>query len=256
MIEHISIVIITKNVEETLAKTLDSVTEFSNVVLWDNGSEDASLQIAANYPNVDVHQGEFIGFGPSKNLACSLAKNAWVFSLDADESLSPELVTSLRSWPTDNEQAVGEVLRENHFMGRAVRHGGWGNDRLIRLFHFGQHQFDDAKVHEKVALSEQSQTHALAGHIEHQAARSLGEFLQKVDRYSEIRRQSRQKTYPAGIIFLKAFFAFFRSFVLKRGFLAGWRGLVIAWSNANGVFFKYMKVLADQKTARDARHRD
>lgn len=75
---------------------------------------------------------------------------------------------------------------------------------------------------------------------------NIGQFLIKIDRYSEIRRQTRKKTFHPFVIVLRSLFAFFRSYVLKGGFLAGWRGLVIAWSESNGVFYKYMMVYADR----------
>ena len=79
----------------------------------------------------------------------------------------------------------------------------------------------------------------------------VSQFLQKIDRYTEIRRESKGRTYPAWIVVIKSAFAFLRSYVLQLGFLAGWRGLVIAWSNANGVFYKYIKLLADRRVSRE-----
>lgn len=251
MIDHISIVIITRNAAQTLAATLSSVSRFANVVVWDNGSDDGTLELAAEHANVDVHHASFLGFGPSKNAACDLARNDWVFSLDADECLDDELIAALATWTPDDHARVGQILRENHFMGRAVRHGGWGHDRLVRLFHRKVHRFNDAQVHEKVALTDSVKVVRLPGRVVHAAVRHVGQFLQKIDRYTEIRRESSQKTYPTAVIVIKSAFAFFRSYVLQRGFLAGWRGLIIAWSNANGVFYKYIKILADQRVQRE-----
>ena len=251
MIEHISIVIITRNAAATLGATLHSVRHFANVVIWDNGSTDDTLELATAHNNVDLHTGTFIGFGPSKNAACDLARNDWVFSLDADESLDEKLIDALRVWPPDDPNAVGEALRENHFMGRPVRRGGWGNDQLVRLFHRGHHRFNAAHVHEKVQLENTTRTVQLPGKIEHAAVRHVGQFLEKINRYTEIRRETATRTYPMPVIVIKALYAFVRSYFLKAGFLAGWRGVVIAWSNANGVFYKYTKIFADQRTARE-----
>lgn len=251
MIDHLSIAIITRNAADTLAATLDSVTDFAHVVVWDNDSTDGTKELAARYPNVTVVVADFLGFGPSKNAAADCAVTDWVFSLDADECLDLALVTALRDWSTNDKMAVGEVLRENQFMGRTVRRGGWGDDRLVRLFHRKHHRFNDAAVHEKVMTNHNTNVVRLPGTVRHAAVRHLGQFLQKVDRYTEIRRETQARTYPAPIIVIKAAFAFFRSYVLQLGLLAGWRGLAIAWSNANGVFYKYMKILADQRVARE-----
>lgn len=251
MIDHISIVIITRNAADTLAATLDSVTDFAQVVVWDNDSDDGTRELARAYPNVTLVIAEFLGFGPSKNAASNCAQTDWVFSLDADERLDDALVTALRDWTGDDPKAVGEILRENQFMGRTIRRGGWGDDRLVRLFHRKHHRFTDAAVHEKVETTQDTRLVRLPGTVHHAAVRELGSFLQKVDRYTEIRRQTQSRTYPAPVIVAKAAFAFFRSYVLELGILAGWRGLAIAWSNANGVFYKYMKILADQRVARE-----
>ncbi|MEO1575111.1 MAG: glycosyltransferase, partial [Pseudomonadota bacterium] len=73
MIDHISIVIITRNAAETLSATLDSVTDFANVVVWDNDSDDGTRELARAYPNVTLVIAEFLGFGPSKNAAADCA---------------------------------------------------------------------------------------------------------------------------------------------------------------------------------------
>ncbi len=249
MIDHISIVIITRNAAHTLPATLDSVRAFANVVVWDNGSTDDTKAIATAYPNVTWVDAMFIGFGPSKNAAADCAHNDWVFSLDADETLSPELVDALRCVQPATNNIVGLVLRTNQMMGRIVRRGGWGDDHLVRLFHRRTHRFTDAAVHEKVAETDATERVVLSGTVNHNAVQQLSQFLEKTDRYTELRRQSQTRTYPAPVIVLKAGFAFFRSYVLQLGVLAGWRGLVIAWSEADGVFYKYMKILADRRHA-------
>ena len=91
MLDKVSVVIITRNAAATLAETLESASGFDEVVVYDNGSDDATMEIAKAYENVSLHQGEFLGFGPTKNHAVSLARNDWVLSLDADEEISPQL---------------------------------------------------------------------------------------------------------------------------------------------------------------------
>jgi glycosyltransferase involved in cell wall biosynthesis len=244
MIENISIVIITRDAAETLQQTLESVQQFAEVVVYDNGSTDATLDIASRYPNVKLHCGEFFGFGPTKNHALGLAKNDWVLSLDSDEALSPELVEELSGLNLDSPELAYQVLRDNYFMGKLVRRGGWGDDWLVRLFHRTYHRFDDSLVHEKVVLPKNSQALRLAAPISHSAVNRLSDFLDKINRYSELRMEVSRKTYHPAVILLRSVFAFLKSYVIKRGFLEGWRGLVIAVANANGVFFKYMKIYA------------
>ncbi len=239
----VSVVIITRNAAATLQNTLDAVQCFENVVIYDNGSSDDTLRIAASYPNVSLHQGDFLGFGPTKNHAVSLAKHDWILSLDADEAPSSELIASISAWvngasPSD----LGEILRENWMMGRPVHYSGWGNDWLIRLFDRRGHNFNNAMVHEAISVSSLSRVQRLSGTIKHTAVTDLSQFLEKINRYSTIRAESgKLKRYSVPVIFCKALFAFLRTYLFQHGWRDGWRGLVIAVSNANGVFWKYMK---------------
>lgn len=247
----ISAVMITRDAEATIEPALRSLAGFPEVIVYDNGSTDRTLEIARRFANVAIRQGAFLGFGPTKNHAASLASYDWIFSIDSDERVSPELMASIRTADLSAPIAGYEVLRRNFFMGRAVSHGGWGGDWLLRLYHRGQAAFTDALVHEKVRIEGQGGTGRLNGCLEHEAAGDLGSFLVKVNRYSELRRSESRAILPAPVIFLRAVWAFWRTYLLRLGFLDGWRGLVIAWSNANGVFFKYMKVYADHAVARE-----
>lgn len=246
MLDQISVVIITRNAAATLSDTLKSTERFSEVLVYDNGSDDATKQIAQAHENVSLREGEFMGFGPTKNHAVSIARHDWVLSLDADEVLSPQLIEFLETWEPGGDNTVGVIRRDNYFMGKLVDKGGWGSDWLLRLFNRNKHGFNDNAVHESVPLTTDSESVKIPCPIQHNAVQNIGQFLIKIDRYSEIRRQTKSKTFHPLVIVLRSLFAFVRSYVLKGGFLAGWRGLVIAWSNSNGVFFKYMKVYADQ----------
>ena len=246
MLDQISVVIITRDAAATLVDTLESTRGFAEVVVYDNGSDDATIDIAQAYENVSVHEGDFMGFGPTKNHAVSLAKNDWVLSLDADEEVSSELAQYLEQWKPGSDDCVGVIRRDNYMMGKLVDKGGWGADWLVRLFNRNVHRFNDNAVHESVQLSATSVQERIPSPIRHNAIQHLGQFLQKTDKYSEIRRQTSSKTMHPALIVLRSLFAFFRSYIIRGGVLAGWRGLVIAWSESNGVFFKYMKIYADQ----------
>ncbi|MGH8378060.1 MAG: glycosyltransferase, partial [Gammaproteobacteria bacterium] len=92
---RISVVLMVRDAAATLAATLESVRGFDEVLVYDNGSGDDTLAIAARYPNVKMHKGIFSGFGPTRNAAAALARHDWIFSLDADEVVEPALMASL-----------------------------------------------------------------------------------------------------------------------------------------------------------------
>jgi len=245
-LEYISVVIIARDAAETIGETLESVRAFGQVIVYDNGSTDGTQDVARRFENVRLVEGPFKGFGPTKNLAAGLADHDWIFSLDADEAVSEQLLVSIRGAELSDARVAFEICRLNYFMGLPVERGGWERDWLVRLYHRGSHQLSEAMVHENVDVHPDSRVIRLQGVIEHQAVREIGQFLQKIDLYTELRRESSTRTYPTGVIMVRAMWAFFRSYVIKLGFLAGWRGLVIAVSNFNGVFYKYMKIYADK----------
>ena len=251
-IESISVVIIARDAAETIAKTLESVRPFGQVVVYDNGSTDGTQEIARRFENVKLVEGPFKGFGPTKNLAAGFADRDWVLSLDADEAVNDELLAGIRALDLGDARAAFEVCRLNYFMDRPVERGGWGRDWLVRLYHRQHHRLSEAMVHEKVELNEETRLMRVReGVIEHRAVREIGQFLKKIDYYGELRRRNSSRTYPTGIIMIRAMWAFFRSYVIKLGFLAGWRGLVIAVSDFNGVFYRYMMIYADKAVRKE-----
>lgn len=241
MIENVSVVLITKDVEHCIEKALDSLSVFQEVIIYDNGSTDRTLEIVNSYNNVRCIQGEFSGFGPTKRKAVSYASCDWVLSLDADEGVSSELIESLSTFNYTDPNAVGVIWRHNYFLGKRVKHSGWGNDWLIRLFNRQRHNFNEAMVHENVELSSTSRRQRLDGVIVHDAVVDVGQMLEKVARYSSIRASTQRKCYSIPVIVLKSMFAFFRTYILRLGILDGKAGLVISISNANGVFWKNIK---------------
>jgi len=247
-LNDIAAAIITRDAAETLQKTLDSLRDFPEVVVYDNGSSDKTESIAKRYSNVRFFRGEFIGFGPTKNRAAELADRDWILSIDADEQASPELVTELAALPLDDSRVLGEILRRNFMLGKEVRHSGWGGDWLPRFYHRQVHRYNDANVHERILPTDDSDVERLKGALTHDAVRELGSFLVKIDRYTAIRAADAKSALPVAVIYLKSLWAFFRVYILQAGFLDGWRGLVIAWCDATGVFFKYMRAVAKHRS--------
>jgi len=248
-LSRISAVLIVRDAEATLAATLDSLKDFGEVVLYDNGSRDKTREVGARYANVNLHDGVFRGFGPTRNRAAELAVNVWVFSIDADEVVSPELKASLDALDLGHAHRAYAVERWNYLLGKRVRFSGWGRQWLTRVYHRGAHRFNDAAVHEKLEIKDGDSVVRLAGALKHTAMRDAGEFLVKMHRYTMLKADESTRTYPPVIILLKTFWAFVRSYILRLGVLDGWRGLLISVSEANGVFYKYMVIYSKRHTS-------
>ncbi len=242
MIENISVVMIVKNGEKSIKESLLSLKEFKEVIIYLNNSTDRTEEIAKGFSNVKIVKGEFLGFGKTKNRASSFAKNSWILSLDSDESLTDELIEEIKSLNLKEKNRVYAIKRKNLFLGKWVKHSGWNPDFVIRLYNRDFTSFNKNLVHESI-IKRDAKVVELNNYIIHRAIEDIGEFLEKVNRYSSLNRENMRKLSPF-TIFLRASFAFFKTYFLRLGFLDGYRGLVIAVSNFNGVFFKYIKFYA------------
>lgn len=240
-LQQLSVVIICKDAAETLPDTLASVADFAEVIVYDNGSTDESMQIAQSFANVKLVQGEFNGFGLTKQAAIACAANDWVFSLDADEVVSADLLAFLATLPLQDPHQLWEILRHNHFLAARMRHGGLSDDWVLRIFNRQHYNIDDSPVHEAVRPGPDAKVLRAEGHLRHNTWRSLHEVIDKVQRYSELRSGDSDKTSGPLLIYLRAHWAFFRAYILQLGLLDGWRGLVHAKARGDDTFYKYMK---------------
>ena len=245
-IKHISCVIIVKDAGHTITSTLNSLRSFGEVILYDNGSSDDTLPIAANFANVKIVQGVFSGFGETKNKAAEYASNEWVLSLDADETLSDEFIGSLSAL-TLNTGCAYQILRTNFYRQQEIKYC-WKKERITRLYNRASTGFNDNKVHEFV-LTDNLQVSLLPGLVNHYPYQNLSDFIVKADRYSTLfaREKVGIKKSSPGRALLNACFSFIKTYVLKAGFLDGYPGLVIAFSHMTTNFFKYMKLYEANK---------
>lgn len=239
----VSAVIICANAADTIETCISSLAQLDEVVVFLNASKDNTEALCRSFPNVSIHHGEFVGFGPTKQAAVNLAHNDWVFSIDSDEFADAALIDAIASIPFDSKDIAYEVLRKNRFCGKHVARGGWGNDTLLRVFHRSSAQFNDKAVHEKVVSRAGVVTRKLEGVLWHDAVIHVDQFLRKISAYSELAANAaRDKPAPHPFVaLLRSQWAFFRSFVLQGGLLAGWRGVIIAYGEATGTFYKYAK---------------
>ncbi len=239
----ISVTILTKNCERSLGRTLESARSFSEVLILDTGSTDRTLEIAKQFPNVVVHTASFLGFGPTHNLASSLAKNDWIFSLDSDEVLTEELVQEIQQTPLD-PACVYSIQRRNYFRGKQIKGcGGWHPDRVVRLYHRQTTCFTADQVHEKIlaeGLKHISFTHPAL----HTPYLEMADFLAKMQTYTTLFAKQHQGKKRGSLCkaIIHAWFAFFKSYFFKRGFLDGKEGFIISVYNSHTTFYKYLKL--------------
>jgi glycosyltransferase involved in cell wall biosynthesis len=239
----ISVTILVKNGAETLATTLDSCRRFPEVLIYDTGSCDTTLAIARLYPNVRIVERPFEGFGPCHNKASLEATHDWILSLDSDEVLTPELVDEIFSLSLD-PQLVYAIHRRNYMNQKPIRFCcGWYPDWNVRLFFRKTTQFTDALVHETVQTDGLTICR-LKQEMLHTPYRSIEQLLHKMQTYSSLfaeqNRGKKQSSLTKAL--LHGLAAFFRNYVLKRGFLGGKEGFIISLYNAQVTYYKYLKL--------------
>lgn len=248
MKNKISVTILTKNSEKYLAECLNALRGFDEIIVLDNGSTDSTMDVARSYDNCIVHEHEFIGFGPLKKLAVSFCKNDWILSVDSDEIFNKELVNEILHLDLD-QKVVYAILRDNYYNKKLVKCCGWGNDYVQRLFNQKETNFNNKQVHEGVEILEDMKESKLKGTFKHYTFDSADELLIKMDKYSTLyanEHKNLKKSSPL-MAFSKSVFAFFKNYILQKGFLYGYEGLIISISNANGVFYKYAKLYEENK---------
>jgi glycosyltransferase involved in cell wall biosynthesis len=234
----ISVCILCKNGAATLKRALESVKLFPEVLLLDTGSTDESVEIAKNYPNVTVFQCPFVGFGPLRNQLASWATNDWILVLDTDEEILSPLLEEIGSVDLSSACAYS-MPRDNYYNGKHIKGCGWSPDRVTRLYHRKKTNYSDDLVHESVQAQNVIK---LINPIRHVPFRSTTEFLNKMQAYSTLYAQQSSKKSGLVKAISHSFFAFFRSYFLRRGFILGREGFIISLYNSNSVFYKYVKL--------------
>jgi len=239
----ITATVLTKNNEKTLRATLDSLSKFPEVILLDSGSEDQTLEIAKEYPNVKTFTTSFLGFGPMHNYATKLASHDWILSIDSDEVVTEPLVEEILKTKLDPEK-VYALNRKNFYNGRQMRCcAGWHPDVIPRLYHRLTTSFSNDLVHEKI-ITKGLKTLRFHSPLLHTPYREIGDFLQKMENYSTLFAEQNKGTRTSFFeALMHSWYAFFKSYVLKRGFLGGREALIISIYNGHTTFYKYLKII-------------
>ena len=242
----LSVVIITENEEKYIADAINSAGFTDEVVVLDCGSTDKTCDIARALGARVAHQ-DWLGFGLQKNKAVGLARNDWVFVLHADERITPDLQSEILATLQNPSYAGFMVARLSRYFGKDIRGCGLYPDYSMRLFNRQHGKFSDHPVHESVQLN--GAASKLKHYMIHLAYETIEEFITKQNRYSS----EHFKHSNALKAVVSPGWAFFKLYFLKRGFLDGWHGFVIARLYAQYTFWKYVKVKPGQtRSGQDA----
>ncbi|MCW5575112.1 MAG: glycosyltransferase family 2 protein [Burkholderiales bacterium] len=241
----ISIIIITKNAGTTIRRCLESVAWADEVVVVDSGSSDDTLDICRELGAKVSVTTDWPGFGPQKNRALDTASGDWLFNIDADEWVTPELGEEMRrAIAAANPPAAFALPRRSSFCGRYMKHSGWWPDYVLRLFRRDAARFSDDQAHERLIVD--GETRKLKQPLMHEAISDLDQMIGKMNLYSTASARglhARGRSASLGKALLHGGWAFFRTYVLRLGFLDGREGLMLAIANAEGSYYRYVKLM-------------
>jgi len=243
-------IILTFNNERLLPACLESVQWADEIIIYDSGSTDNTHTIAGQYNATVIIDNEWSGFGVQRQKAQQQATSDWLLWVDSDEVVSVALRQSIEcALVAPEAQNVYSINRLSDFFGKPIRHSGWYPDRIVRLHSREHYRYNDAIVHEKIDCPTASVL-PLAGDLLHYTTDSFLGYMSKSLRYAN---DWAQASYAKGRrvsvlgITMRTLFAFVRKFIIKKGFLDGRHGFLLAMQSSHYTFNKYFALWSLQQ---------
>jgi glycosyltransferase involved in cell wall biosynthesis len=243
----ISVIVITKNEEQNIAACLESVSWSDDVIVVDAESADATASLARER-GAKVFVKKWEGFSAAKTYAVLQTKHQWVLWLDADERVMPALAEEIARLDLQSTRSAAfTVARRAYFLGRWIRHSGWYPGRVARLFNKETARFTPAAVHEGLEID--GIIGDLSNDLLHFTDPNLYHYFEKFNRYTTlaaVEAGQRGKRFGMSDLFIRPAWLFIKMYILKRGFLDGMQGLILALLSSAYVFTKYAKLWEHQ----------
>ncbi|NUZ05309.1 glycosyltransferase family 2 protein [Piscinibacter koreensis] len=238
----LTVVIVAKNEAANIAACVASASFADEVLVLDSGSSDGTATLAEQ-AGARVVATDWPGYGPQVARGFALATGDWVLSLDADERITPALRDEVIAAIRTTTFAGYRIPRVSEFVGRFIEHSGWRPDHTLRLGLRSRSSFTDHFLHAHMTVDGAIGT--LQASIVHYSYPDLSDVLGKLDRYSTGHARdmlARGRSGSLGKALLHGGFAFFRTYVIRLGFLDGGHGLMLAIYNAEYAYYKYLKL--------------
>ncbi len=239
----ISVIVITKNESKNIGACLDSVRWSDDIVVVDAQSTDDTAALARTR-TTKVFVRPWEGFSAAKSFALLQTSHRWVLWVDADERVTPQLAEEIGRLPLESTNyAAFTVARRAFFLGRWIRHSGWYPGRVARLFDKTRAVFTPAAVHEGLEIN--GNITDLSYDLLHYTDPNLYHYFEKFNRYTSLAAEEaviRGKRFGTSDLLVRPAWLFVKMYFLKRGFLDGMQGLILALLSSAYVFTKYAKL--------------
>jgi glycosyltransferase involved in cell wall biosynthesis len=250
---RLAAIVITKNEEAVIRRCLESVQWADEIILVDSGSVDRTVDIARALRARTVATPDWPGPGPQRNRAIDHATADWILALDADEWVTPELRDEiLETVRAPGDYAGYRIPRLSSYCGRRMRHSGWWPDYVSRLFRRGRARFGGGIVHDH--LVPDGRLGKLRNPLLHEAITDLDDMLTKLNSYSTWGAQAlheRGRRAGLGTALGHGAWTFIKTYFIRAGFLDGREGFMLAVSNAEGAYYKYLKLMLMERQEND-----
>jgi glycosyltransferase involved in cell wall biosynthesis len=241
----LTVIVITKNEAHNIEDCLKSVSFADEIIVFDSSSTDETVALAKRYTPLVTVTPDWPGDGPQKNRALATASGEWVLCLDADERVTPPLAQEIQA-TIQNKQNIAayDIPYQSTYCGKPIRFGDWRGESHVRLFQRSKAKFTENIVHCHLAVN--GKTGKLKNKILHHPFHHLGAMLYKLNDYST---QSAKALFEKGrkaslcTAISHALWSFFKGYILRLGFLDGREGFILAVSNAQGTYYRYLKLM-------------
>jgi glycosyltransferase involved in cell wall biosynthesis len=246
----IAATVITKNEAAFIRACLDSLTWADEIIVVDSGSTDGTVEICREYTD-KIMLTDWPGPGAQRNRAAAMATSDWILAMDADEYVPPALRDEmLAAMANPGDRVAFRMPRLSSYCGRYMRHSGWWPDYITRLYRKDRGRFNAELLHDHMIVD--GPVGRLKSHLMHEAFEDLEDVLQKINHYSSdgaVVMRGRGRRAGLSTALLHGFWSFLSTYILRAGFLDGKEGLMLAISNAEGTYYKYLKLmlLADKE---------
>jgi glycosyltransferase involved in cell wall biosynthesis len=238
----ISVLIITLNEEHNIRRCLESVNWVNEIVIIDSESNDQTVEIAKEYTD-KVYIRKWEGFAAAKQFGLQHISNEWLFWLDADEEVTPELHNeTVNALQTSNVDGY-LIPRKANFLGKWIKHSGWYPGYVLRLIKKDLANFQDKKVHEFLEIPDKIKK--LTSPILHYTDPNITHYFNKLNAYTSLAAEelfNQDKHFKLIDLMIRPLHLSFKMYILKFGFLDGFQGFVLALCSGFYVFVKYAKL--------------
>jgi glycosyltransferase involved in cell wall biosynthesis len=241
----LSVIILTKNAEETLEQTLQSVGFAKEIIALDDASTDSTLELLQKY-QVHIESLPKADFAEKRTYALTLAQTDWILYVDSDEIVTPELTTAIKEIVNVNTPGAYQVRRRNYFLGTEMY-----PDYVDRLFHKSVIQKWQGSVHESPVLT--SSPLRIEAALIHHTHRSIQSMLAKTNEWSEyeadLRLQAKHPPVAWWRLVRIAITFFNQNFFGKRLYQHGRTGLFESYFQMLDKLIVYTKLWERQQKA-------